>query len=167
MTPAESNYSEGVPISCLAPLEELRIAANKRLIARPLHRLRPSSKSDDSGFRHLLRSPAPTSELAAAEFRALDMNLREYEQNKFAIADILRSACTMAPQKSLDWQERQRDLFARLADDRFNLVCVGRFSRGKTSLMNAILATDRLPTGIVPLTSVITSVGYGTKEQCL
>jgi GTP-binding protein EngB required for normal cell division len=95
------------------------------------------------------------------------MNLREYEQNKFAIADILRSACTIAPQNSRDWQERQRDLFARLADDRFNLVCVGRFSRGKTSLMNAILATDRLPTGIVPLTSVITSVGYGTKEQVI
>jgi GTP-binding protein EngB required for normal cell division len=95
------------------------------------------------------------------------MNLREYEQNKFAIADILRSACTLVPQNSRDWQERQRGLFARLADDRFNLVCVGRFSRGKTSLMNAILGTDRLPTGIVPLTSVITSVGYGTKEQVI
>jgi hypothetical protein len=33
--------------------------------------------------------------------------------------------------------------------------------------MNAILGTDRLPTGIVPLTSVITSVGYGTKEQVI
>jgi GTP-binding protein EngB required for normal cell division len=31
--------------------------------------------------------------------------------------------------------------------------------------MNAILATDRLPTGIVPLTSVITTVGYGSREQ--
>jgi len=58
-------------------------------------------------------------------------------------------------------------LFARLAEDRFNLLVVGRFNRGKTSLMNAILATDRLPTGIVPLTSVITSVGYGSKERVL
>jgi hypothetical protein len=31
--------------------------------------------------------------------------------------------------------------------------------------MNAILATDRLPTGIVPLTSVITTVTYGSKER--
>jgi GTP-binding protein EngB required for normal cell division len=93
------------------------------------------------------------------------MNLRDYEQHKFAIADVLRSASTIAPREWRDRQDREHDLFARLADDRFNLVCVGRFSRGKTSLMNAILGTDRLPTGIVPLTSVITSVGYGTKEQ--
>jgi GTP-binding protein EngB required for normal cell division len=33
--------------------------------------------------------------------------------------------------------------------------------------MNAILSTDRLPTGIVPLTSVITSVGYGSKERAV
>jgi small GTP-binding protein len=94
-------------------------------------------------------------------------DLREYERQKFAIADILRSASTIAQKNDRAWQERQRDLFARLADDRFSLVCVGRFSRGKSSLMNAILGTDRLPTGIVPLTSVITSVGYGTKEQVI
>jgi len=33
--------------------------------------------------------------------------------------------------------------------------------------MNAILGMDRLPTGIVPLTSVITSVGYGSSERVL
>jgi len=42
------------------------------------------------------------------------------------------------------------------AEDRFNLVVVGRLSRGKTSLMNAIMGTDRLPTGMVPL-------GFDTK----
>jgi small GTP-binding protein len=93
------------------------------------------------------------------------MDLRDYEQDKFAIADILRSASTIARPDDEDWQKRLRDLYARLAEDRFNLVVVGRFSRGKTSLMNAILGTDRLPTGIVPLTSVITTVCFGTKEQ--
>jgi len=44
-------------------------------------------------------------------------------------------------------------------------VVVGRFNRGKTSLMNAILGADRLPTGIVPLTSVITRAVYGSTEQ--
>jgi hypothetical protein len=33
--------------------------------------------------------------------------------------------------------------------------------------MNAVLATDRLPTGIRPLTSVITTVAYGPKEQAV
>jgi small GTP-binding protein len=93
------------------------------------------------------------------------MDLREYEQNKFAIAEILRAASTHIPERLTEPRDRLQNLFARLAEDRFNLVVVGRFNRGKTSLMNAILATDRLPTGIVPLTSVITTVGYGSKER--
>jgi small GTP-binding protein len=93
------------------------------------------------------------------------MDLREYEQAKFAIAEILRSASACVPEREEELRLRLRDLFARLAEDRFNLVVLGRFNRGKTSLMNAILQTDRLPTGVVPLTSVITTVGYGSKER--
>jgi small GTP-binding protein len=73
----------------------------------------------------------------------------------------------MVPEQTAGFRDRLQPLFARLAEDRFNLVVVGRFNRGKTSLMNAILATDRLPTGIVPLTSVITAVAYGSKERLL
>jgi GTP-binding protein EngB required for normal cell division len=93
------------------------------------------------------------------------VDLRDYEHHKFKIAELLRSGLAIAPEDQGAWKDRLQDLFARLAEDRFNLVVVGRFSRGKTSLMNAILGTDRLPTGIVPLTSVITTVGYGPKER--
>ncbi len=95
------------------------------------------------------------------------MDLRDYEQAKFAIAEILRTACVDAPKEPEKWQEHLRALFVRLAEDRFNLVVVGRFNRGKTSIMNAIMGNDRLPIGIVPLTSVITTVCYGTKEQVI
>jgi small GTP-binding protein len=94
-----------------------------------------------------------------------NMDLAEYDKNKFAIAEILRSASACLPEKRDEWRPRLADLFARLAEDRFNLVVIGRFNRGKTSLMNAILGTDRLPTDIVPLTSVITTVAYGSKER--
>jgi GTP-binding protein EngB required for normal cell division len=93
------------------------------------------------------------------------MNLAEYERAKFELAELLRSIAALVKDPSREHQERLRELFARLAEDRFNLVVVGRFSRGKTSLMNAILGTGRLPVGIVPLTSVITTVTYGSKEQ--
>ncbi len=93
------------------------------------------------------------------------MDLRDYEQAKFAIAEILRAASVDVPKEREKWHERFRELFVRLAEDRFNLVVVGRFNRGKTSIMNAIMGNDRLPVGIVPLTSVITTVCYGTKEQ--
>jgi small GTP-binding protein len=88
------------------------------------------------------------------------MDLRDYERMKFELAEILRGL----PFEAAHY-ERRRDLFARLAEDRFNLVVVGRFSRGKSSLMNAILGMDRLPTGVVPLTSVITTVTYGGEER--
>ena len=65
-------------------------------------------------------------------------------------------------------QEKEcQKLMGRLAEDRFNLAVVGQFNRGKTSLMNAILGSDKLPTGILPLTSVVTAVCYGEREQAL
>jgi small GTP-binding protein len=95
------------------------------------------------------------------------MDLTEYERAKFELAAILRSAEAILREKQPDAQSPFGDLIARLAEDRFNLVVVGRFSRGKTSLMNAMLETERLPTGIVPLTSVITTVSYGSSERAL
>jgi small GTP-binding protein len=95
------------------------------------------------------------------------MDLKEYEQAKFQLAEVLRHSGAGSSQLSQQLQSQVRELFSRLAEDRFNLVVVGRFSRGKTSLMNAVLGTDRLPTGIRPLTSVITTVTYGTKERAV
>jgi predicted GTPase len=66
------------------------------------------------------------------------MSLRNYEQDKFAIAEILRSTSNIIPPEDRALRARLRDLFVRLAEDRFNLVVVGRFNRGKTSIMNAI-----------------------------
>ena len=91
------------------------------------------------------------------------MDLQQYDVMKMDLAEVLRGA-TMRPLPDGS-QEVARDLFARLSDDRFNLVVVGRFSRGKSTLMNAMLGAAWLPTGVVPVTSVITTVTYGTIPQ--
>lgn len=93
------------------------------------------------------------------------MDLKEYDRVKFELAAILRAAELRIPNRQGASPEPFRNLYARLAEDRFNLVVVGRFNRGKTSLMNAMMATECLPTGIVPLTSVITTVSYGSSER--
>lgn len=111
------------------------------------------------------------------------MDLKTYEQVKFELAELVRSGQLIASEressgrligeKDKDPNERYeaerpwRDLLTRLADDRFTVVVAGRFNRGKSSLMNAVLGMDRLPTGVVPLTSVITYVRYGTSERVL
>ncbi|HTS15266.1 MAG TPA: dynamin family protein, partial [Candidatus Sulfotelmatobacter sp.] len=60
--------------------------------------------------------------------------------------------------------EDLRGLLARLAEDRFNLVVVGQFKRGKSTLMNAVIGRDVLPSGVVPLTSAITALCYGPRD---
>jgi GTP-binding protein EngB required for normal cell division len=92
------------------------------------------------------------------------MDLRDYEHAKFELADLLRRASLRVESLASGDRARFQELFARLAEDRFNLVIAGRFSRGKSSLMNALLGSDRLPVGILPLTSVITTVAYGSSE---
>jgi GTP-binding protein EngB required for normal cell division len=93
------------------------------------------------------------------------MNLRDYEHYKFALADVVRAMAGQFDSKDSEWQERFRDLFVKLAEDRFNLAFIGRFSRGKSSLINAILGRPCLPVDVVPLTSVITTVAYGLKDH--
>lgn len=80
------------------------------------------------------------------------------------LAEILRSAAVKSRTNGKGDPPAVRDIFARLAEDRFNVVVAGRFNRGKTSLMNALLSTSRLPVGSLPLTSVITTVSYGSSE---
>jgi GTP-binding protein EngB required for normal cell division len=94
--------------------------------------------------------------------------LRDYEQLKFELANLARAVLAALPTPRDAATDREyQSLMSRLAEDQFNLAVVGQFSRGKTSLMNAVLGMDRLPTGIVPLTSVITVVRYGSRETAL
>lgn len=46
----------------------------------------------------------------------------------------------------------------RLRENALYVVILGQFKRGKSSLINALLGEDLLPTGIVPVTSAITLV---------
>lgn len=53
----------------------------------------------------------------------------------------------------------------KLAKDRFHLVVLGQFKRGKTTFLNALLGDDVLPTGVVPLTSIVTLIEYAEQMQ--
>jgi small GTP-binding protein len=56
-----------------------------------------------------------------------------------------------------------QQLVEKLQQNRFNLVVLGAFKRGKSTLINALLGEPVLPTAIVPLTSVVTIIGYGDR----
>lgn len=114
------------------------------------------------------RTEERDSDQAAGSAFTSRRELRGYEQLKFNLAGLLREIMAFARERCDQSLERQaRELQMRLAADRFNLAVIGQFSRGKSTLMNALLGLNRLPTGVVPITSVITSVSYGTRERVL
>jgi ribosome biogenesis GTPase A len=53
----------------------------------------------------------------------------------------------------------------KLRQNRFNLVMLGAFKRGKSTLINALLGEPLLPTAVIPLTSVVTIIGYGEQVR--
>jgi hypothetical protein len=59
------------------------------------------------------------------------------------------------------------NLMVKLAEDRFVLAVLEQFKRGKSSLMNSIIARELLPTGVLPLTSAITVLKYGPEERLI
>jgi len=53
----------------------------------------------------------------------------------------------------------------RLKEGRFHLAVLGQFKRGKSSLLNALLGADILPTGVIPLTAIPTFIEYGQTQE--
>jgi GTPase SAR1 family protein len=57
------------------------------------------------------------------------------------------------------------ELTEKIRTNTLNLVVVGQFKRGKTCFINALIGVDLLPTGVVPLTSIVTVLTYGETLQ--
>lgn len=79
--------------------------------------------------------------------------LTAYRDSRLELGDMIRAALHLARGSGDEEAEkRARELLARLAADRFQLAVVGQFSRGKTTLMNALLGGAYLPMGALPVT---------------
>lgn len=76
-----------------------------------------------------------------------------------SIAEELVTTATGRPEA-----ERARILLERLASGRFLVAVVGEFKRGKSTLVNALVAEDVVPTGALPLTAVATDISFGEPE---
>ena len=94
--------------------------------------------------------------------------LMSYRDHRLELGDLLRAALHLARSRAdADAESHARELLSRLAADRFRLAVVGQFSRGKSTLMNALLGEAYLPMGALPMTSVITTVRYGTRPKAM
>jgi len=63
---------------------------------------------------------------------------------------------------------RKFDLISNKVESKeLQLVVLGQFKRGKTTLINALIGTNLLPTAVIPVTSIITILKYGIKSKAI
>lgn len=91
------------------------------------------------------------------ESRAVDSRIGDWSQ---PAADLATVAADVAPEVAA----AAAGLADRLAAGRFHISVVGEFKRGKSTLVNALLGRELLPTGVLPLTAVPVEVAYGPES---
>jgi hypothetical protein len=92
--------------------------------------------------------------------------LKGYQSRRLDLADMIRAMLHIARgYADAEREQEARQLLERLAADRFQRAVADQFSRGKTTLLNALLGAAYLPMGALPMTSVVTTVRYGSRPR--
>jgi GTP-binding protein EngB required for normal cell division len=90
----------------------------------------------------------------------LQQRLERLEQTGDEVP-LLRKLETIITEHGLvEFRSTLSMILDRLEDNRFEIAMFGRVSSGKSSLLNAILETDVLPVGVIPITAVPTRLAY-------
>src|SRR5579863_1271575 len=63
--------------------------------------------------------------------------------------------------------EKLLSLEQKLVSNQLHLAVLGQMKRGKSSFINALLGAEILPTGVLPVTSVITEIKYGVTPEAI
>ncbi len=95
--------------------------------------------------------------------RRMATTIQDYSQIKANIEQAGHSILDIAEAiNSKAVVEFLNEVLDKLPKDEFYLAVLGLFKRGKSTLINALLGSQVLPTGVVPVTSVITRIRYGS-----
>ncbi len=78
-------------------------------------------------------------------------------------AALLRAGRLLSDERALELSR----LLDRWHARRFHALVVGEFKRGKSTLVNALIGEDLLPTGVPPVTAVLTRVRSGPERRAL
>ena len=89
--------------------------------------------------------------------------------NEFVLYEQLRGLQSVAERypDGKNCAAQIRETADRIVSQLYRVAVIGEFKRGKSSLINAIIGADVLPTDILPMTAAITRVTYGEKRQIL
>jgi hypothetical protein len=94
------------------------------------------------------------------------MGERTFAEERDRLRDALAELADFAhARESSAVAEAARALDKKLVENRFNVVVLGEFKRGKTTFVNGLLGAEMLPAAVVPLTSIVTAVRYGEQVR--
>lgn len=85
---------------------------------------------------------------------------RERDQRKDELLGVVQQLGALAAGRP-ELTRRIDRLRERVAAGRFHITVLGDFKRGKSTLVNAVVGRELLPSGVVPLTAVATEVHFG------
>ena len=77
------------------------------------------------------------------------------------LTDLARQFAVAVVNLSADISADAEALADRIDEGRFEIAVVGEFKSGKSTLINALVGRPLLPTGVLPLTAVVTEVRHG------
>lgn len=92
------------------------------------------------------------------------MDFKKYLQRKKQLQSNIRTTLTLLDELQLRHaREKLRNDQNKLEDEKFSLVVIGEFSRGKSTFVNAMLGKSILPSSKQPTTNIISKIIYGNR----
>lgn len=92
------------------------------------------------------------------------MDLNKFLQRKQQLHNNIRTTLALLNELQLRHaREKLRNDQNNLEDEKFTLVVIGEFSRGKSTFVNAMLGKSILPSSKQPTTNIISKIIYGNR----
>lgn len=94
-------------------------------------------------------------------------HLAAFQETKNELIAIIDQTIALSEELGLEDQQVLTAARENLEQERFQVVVVGEFNRGKSYLINALLGQAILPTGIRPTTAALTTIAYGQESRAV
>jgi ribosome biogenesis GTPase A len=100
---------------------------------------------------------------------ATEQNTPHSAEQRHSIAGVLRVLLAISDSeiRNDSLHGKLLSLEQKLASNQLHLAVLGQMKRGKSSFINALMGADILPTGVLPVTAVITEIKYGVVPEAV
>jgi ribosome biogenesis GTPase A len=98
---------------------------------------------------------------------ATEPNTPRFAEQRESMAEVLGALLEVSDSGTRNdrLHEKLLSLKGKLASNQLHLAVLGQMKRGKSSFINALMGAEILPTGVLPVTAVITEIKYGLTPE--